>query len=213
MSDKFMLGVGLAHELEMAFERTGWTNAEIKELTNGDTLASVRRLLRGELKVKAAKLLWWLIRVPVQATKKFVAKDHFLVDTSATAKVTIGYLGTDFMANFLGKIERNVPAIDLVAYRLGNDSGDQPVLDQLGEKTETTLAQLWQLLFQQPRGEAGMLLTNDGYADIFYIKDMNDKLWAVHAAWRAGFDDWSVHASSVRRSAAWRAGSRVFSRE
>jgi hypothetical protein len=57
MSDKLSLSVGLAHELEMAFSRNGWTNTEIKALCEGDVLAGVRNVVRGVDEIKPVDLL------------------------------------------------------------------------------------------------------------------------------------------------------------
>lgn len=42
MTDKFILTVGQAHELQHAFHRHGWTVAEVQQLCRGDTLGLVR---------------------------------------------------------------------------------------------------------------------------------------------------------------------------
>lgn len=44
-SDEFTMSVGLAHELEMAFRRNGWSAEEVNRLSEGDTLGKVRRKL------------------------------------------------------------------------------------------------------------------------------------------------------------------------
>ena len=51
MSD-LMLDVGQAVELKEAFRRGGYNNAEIKQLSTGDTLAQVRDVLRGLCEIK-----------------------------------------------------------------------------------------------------------------------------------------------------------------
>ena len=70
---------------------------------------------------------------------------------------------------------------------------------------------VWDLLRLQSNGEGGVLLTN-GYANIFYVRDTNGELRAVHVYWYAGYGDWRVHARSVGYPGAWDAGIRVFSR-
>jgi hypothetical protein len=52
MSDKFQMSVGQAHELEMAFGRSGWTNADVKKLATGGTLERILSVMRGEAEVK-----------------------------------------------------------------------------------------------------------------------------------------------------------------
>ena len=61
----------------------------------------------------------------------------------------------------------------------------------------------------QPNGENGNLL-NNGWANIFYIKDINGTLRAVHVNWLD--DGWFVFAHSVEYPNLWRADYRVFSR-
>ena len=55
------------------------------------------------------------------------------------------------------------------------------------------------------------LLTN-GYANIFYIRDKENTLWAVSAYWYAVDDGWSVYADSVGSPGRWSADDRVVSR-
>jgi hypothetical protein len=47
-----MLDVDQAGELKAAFRRCGYNNAEIKQLSTGDTLAQVRNVLRGLAEIK-----------------------------------------------------------------------------------------------------------------------------------------------------------------
>jgi hypothetical protein len=54
MSD-LMLDVGQAVELKEAFRRGGYNNAEIKQLSTGDTLAQVRNVLRGLAEIKSVE--------------------------------------------------------------------------------------------------------------------------------------------------------------
>ena len=62
---------------------------------------------------------------------------------------------------------------------------------------------------QGNKGEDGILL-NNGYANIFYIKDQNGVLRPVGVYWCD--DGWLVSAYSVGRPSRWDAGGRVFSR-
>jgi hypothetical protein len=52
MDDKFTMSTGQAHELAMAFGRNGWTNADVKKLTMGGTLARILSVVRGEAEVR-----------------------------------------------------------------------------------------------------------------------------------------------------------------
>ena len=62
---------------------------------------------------------------------------------------------------------------------------------------------------EQGNGEDGILLTN-GYANIFYIRDIKGVFWAVGCYW--GGDGWDVSADSVGAPDVWDGGNRVFSR-
>lgn len=46
-NDTFEMNTGQAHEVAMAFKRTGWNKAEVKTLTGGDMLAQVREFVLG----------------------------------------------------------------------------------------------------------------------------------------------------------------------
>ena len=90
-------------------------------------------------------------------------------------------------------------------------SVDDPIIEELGGKTEVrpTLSQIHSLLLKQPQGKKeGVLLTN-GYANIFYVKDLEGELRAVYVLWRGG--GWGVNAVSVEYPDGWYAGDRVFS--
>jgi len=47
-NNDFMLDVGLANELKLAFRRTGYTCAEVKHLCERDILADIHRVLTGQ---------------------------------------------------------------------------------------------------------------------------------------------------------------------
>lgn len=157
-------------------------------------------------------LLEVVCTVAVSAVERFAAADHFKVDTSDSAVVKIGDMGDNFRANFLSKVEKNVPAAELVVRRLTKNALDKDIREELGSDCEeTTLAHLWEMLTRQSRGQKGNLLTN-GYANICYIKDAKGKLWAVDVRWDAYYDGWRVLASSVGVPHRWLAGFQVFSR-
>jgi len=68
---------------------------------------------------------------------------------------------------------------------------------------------MFALMAEQGNGEDGILLTN-GYANIFYIRDIKGVFWAVDCDWSG--DGWSVDASSVGSPSGWGGGNQVFSR-
>jgi hypothetical protein len=153
--------------------------------------------------------------VAVNATTgKFVAKDKFLINTKRNEKVLISYLGDNFKAWFLngdGKTEDPISEQTLRYAKLRKASLDGPIITELGgeAKAETTLSEMFSLMEKQKHGEDSVLL-NNGYANIFYIKDGAGVLRAVSVGW--GGDGWDVEASSVKALYSWRDGGRVLSR-
>ena len=160
-------------------------------------------------------LLELVSTVAVSATSgQFVAKEKFVLDTGHKANVKISYLGDNFTTWFLsgkGKTEDPISEITLRYHKLRQSSVDGPIITELGgeAKAETTLAEMFSLMQKQKNGESGTLL-NNGYANIFYIKDQNGVLRAVSVYW---FDDgWNVGANSVGDPRRWRGGDQAFSR-
>jgi len=52
-----MLDVSQAAELKLAFRRNGWNNAEIKTLSEGDILAGVLKVIKGQAEIKIIESL------------------------------------------------------------------------------------------------------------------------------------------------------------
>lgn len=169
-----------------------------------------QQIKRGALTivVQAASLLRRLSTAFTPACRKFVAAEHFVINTSENAKVN---LGDNFKINFWQKVERNIPGTILVISDLTKNSPDAPILEELGNRAETTLSQLWHLLMLQSNGEEGGFLLVNGSANVFYIKDAGGKLWAVDARWSPD-GCWRVGLCSVVSLYIVLAGSRVVSR-
>ena len=147
-------------------------------------------------------------------TSKFVAKDKFVINTKRNAPVKISYLGDNFTEWFFsgsGKTEDPITEQTLRYHKLRQSSVDGPIIAELGgaEKSETTLSEMFALMEKQGNGEDGVLL-NNGYANIFYIKDRNGVLCTVIVYWRDG--GWNVYAFPVENPGRWHVGRRVFSR-
>ncbi len=51
-NNDLILDVGQAAELKLAFRRNGWNNAEIKTLSEGDILADVLKVIKGQAEIK-----------------------------------------------------------------------------------------------------------------------------------------------------------------
>jgi hypothetical protein len=160
-------------------------------------------------------LLELVSTVIVPATSgQFVAKEKFVINTKRNAPVKISYLGDNFKAWFLngdGKTEDPISEQTLRYHKLRQSSVDGPIITELGgeAKAETTLSEMFSLMEKQKHGEDGVLL-NNGWANIFYIKDNAGVLRAVGVVWCGG--GWRVVADSVEYPSRWDDGGRVFSR-
>jgi hypothetical protein len=145
------------------------------------------------------------MKIPTQP--KFTAKDHFTLDSKT---VEISYIGSNFKSNFLAKRENPELGFELKIETLGENKIDSEILENF-TNLEVSLSTLWYLLTLQPKGESGALLTN-GYANIFYIRDVKNTLSAVLCNWDSD-DGWSVEASPVADPYGWAADDQVFSRD
>jgi len=150
-------------------------------------------------------LLEKIATVSVPGVDKFVAKEHI-------KSANIGWMGDKFKKLFLNKVEEGVKDIVARVDRLKRASCDGPIRAQLGDRGEVSLAHFFWLIEQQPKGENGKLLTN-GYANIAYIRGIDNNLWAVSAFWHSDGGDWDVDAHSVGRPDWWRGGHQVLSRD
>lgn len=173
----------------------------------------------------ALRLLVFASVVIVPATNEsFVAKDHFLQDTSSHAKVRICGFGENFRRWFLegeGKIEEPTNAQSVLCrYTLQAWSVDAPIIEELGNelKAETTLATVYSLMAKQSKGEKGDLLVSkddsQNTGNIFYVKDAGGILRTVLVSWH--ITGWVICAVSIRTDRTkwneWEVGHQVFSR-
>lgn len=200
------------------------------DLTQGQTKAVISKMggvevalafLRGEYVLTkvatavASALLSPIGNVSLPATTdKFLAHEKFVVNTSASAKVKISFIGENFTNWFLtngGKVEEPQAERELRYAKLKKNSRDKPIIAELGgaEKSETTLSEMFFLMEKQKCGEDGVLL-NNGWANIFYIRDAAGVLRAVLVGWND--DGWGVSANPVVNPGDWSADNRVFSR-
>ena len=210
-SDKALSNAGLelTQKLQMHFPRN--IAPDVLRAWNGCPVDFLTARLDEVFGVmpKLQSLLAQLDPVTVPATTEpFVARKHFVV---GSREVHISYVGDNFKRWFSDKTEEPASEQSLRHGLLRKSSVDGPIITELGGEgaVETSLAQIWWLMKQQPHGEDGTLLTN-GYANIFYVKDQNGGLRAVLVHWHD--DGWYVLAHSVEYPDAWRDGLQVFSR-
>ena len=177
-----------------------WTNDQVTQVAEPKPTPSILELVS---------------TIVVQATtSEFVAKDKFVVNTKRNAPVKISAVWDNFTTWFLsgkGKTEAPISEQTLRYHKLRRSSVDGPIITELGgeAKAETTLSEMFSLMEKQKNGEDGVLL-NNGYANIFYIKDQNGVLRTVGVRWDG--DGWLVNAGSVGDPRRWGGGNQVFSR-
>ena len=147
--------------------------------------------------------------------EKFVVREKFVVNTSSKY-AKISYIGYLFSKWFLNKIEEPKPETHLQYADLLRASSGNHILAELGEKKETTLAEIFDLMIIQPTGEDDVLFTNDYNNNIFCVRDVNNELRGVRV-WNVWNNDswsrsisWRVGAFLVNNM--WPDGIRVFSR-
>jgi hypothetical protein len=208
---------GQAHQLMKRLEAEGFTPDDVTKLGQYKNLSDIRGLFRGTHELRIVKhviagpLLDAVGTVNIATTEKFVASEKFVCGKS---KVKISYLGNNFTEWFLGedgKVEAPIGEQTLRYARLKESSVDEPIITEIGgeEKAETTLMEMFSLMEEQRDGEVGVLL-NNGYANIFYIRDKNAALRAVGVYWHEG--GWDVDALSVADPRGWNDGRQVFFR-
>ena len=206
---------GLFHQLLVNLSGQNsqeWLEEYKKFLRKEPCWTTIEQVIQKTISESEAKILQFVSTVNTSATTaQFVVKEKFIVDISNQAKVKIRYLGSNFIEWFGEKIEEPIDGQVLDCHKLLKKSIDKPIIAELGgeEKSETTLAEIYDLIAQQADGRDGILL-NNGKANIFYARDINGVLRAVHVYWSV--DGWFVYAYSVELPLAWYDGRQVFSR-
>ena len=143
---------------------------------------------------------------PVPAAgEPFVVRNQF----KTAAGVRFATVWDDFKTHFWTKIEPPRPALTIRKYKLLSFAPDGPIIAELGgeAKVESPLSAAFALLQRQPGGQAGFLQTN-GFANIFYVRDVKGVLCAV----RIGLadDGWVVDAIPVADPLAWNGKHDIF---
>lgn len=160
------------------------------------------------------KLLQLIATVKLPATPKFVVADHFVVNISDNSPVKIGFVNDNFKRWFYGLVEKKKGKTSLKQHHLLKDSVDGPILQELGggNKAQSFLAEVLELMKLQPRGKSAFLLAEDYRANIFYIKDKDGFTRAVDVYWDTFDRCWLVNADEVAGPGSWGAGDQVFAR-
>lgn len=187
----------------LSTEDTQFVIAETKK-----AIALFVEAVQNRAKDRTNKLLEFVTSVTVPGVSKFVAAEKFKHGEAVDGVKC--YLWDNFQKHFGSKVEENVEGCDIRVHTLLSPARDLPILAEIGEeREETKLVHLWSMLKLQSEGQTGALVTN-GYANVFYIRDIEGILWAVFASWSG--DEWSLSARSVEDPCRWGVGSRVCSR-
>lgn len=212
------LGVGHGIPADISAEDAGRNLADMSQ---------IHRWLQLGLKVDLAqvdmaaigrsirpKILKLITNVTLPAIEMFSALDHFQV--GEVDGVKIGWIGDNFQNAFLtgnGKVETEVAEATLRIHQLSKGSVDDSIIAELGGEgvAETTLAQIWEMLKVQGRGQKGNLLVND-CANIFYVRDARGDPWKVDCYWYSDDGDWYVEAFPVTYPFRWGGSYQVVSR-
>jgi hypothetical protein len=152
------------------------------------------------------KLLELVTTVKVDAIASFAAGDHFKRSMGARSAVKIYSLDENFKKHLLGKVESASAAAEIKVHKLLESSLNVSIIAELADKYEITCGRLFALLSKQGKGEAGPLIASRGRANVAFIRDMKNILWAVNSAW---FDDrggWYINAQSVGSLCPWPGG-------
>ena len=156
---------------------------------------------------RAYRILRSVTPKPAETTLPFKADETFFNKKSG---VKMTEHGSNFKSWFGGKVEEDVPDGELQALTITQNAYDREIIADLGgeAKAEVTLAEIWRLMERQANGQEGALLTN-GYANIFYVRDVNLVLRTVGVGWYGG--GWSAGACALD-DCRWGVSSLVFSR-
>jgi hypothetical protein len=135
----------------------------------------------------------------------FAIRDRF----ERPSGVRFATVWNEFKKRFYGKIEWPPAEAQLRKYRLLTLAPDGPIIAELGGEAcvEGTVSAAYSLLGLQGRGEPGILQTN-GYANIFYVRDLKGILCAVRIGWDG--EGWVIDAISVEDPLAWNGKHEIF---
>lgn len=199
-------------DMGIGIEIVGWMTGKEGKVIFVEWLRSLGQKFQEAQQTVAPKLLQLAGTVTIPSISEiFTAASKFLVNTADGAKPKISYVSDNFKTWFSGKTEQPISGGSLAYHDLLKGLLDKPIITELGseDKVVVTLAEVFHLMCQQSNGEGGALLTN-GYANIFYVRDLGGVLRAVDVRWYG--HGWNVRAYSVEFPLEWSAGNRVFSR-
>jgi hypothetical protein len=157
--------------------------------------------VKSRAEVETKKLLKFLRPVSLPAIERFVAPEKFCEGKTVDG-IKVAWLGENFKTNFLKRVERPIPALELREHELIEYARDPAIIIELGgeAKVETTLGQFWEFLKTADQTKW----------HVRHIRDDSGVLWAVDGNWDGG--GLYVEAAPLGRPIDWRVGHRFLSR-
>ncbi len=170
-------------------------------------VAAIRNRPKGPVEKRIYKILRPIPTPPPTESLPFNADKTFFNKKSGVKMVEHG---SNFKSWFGGKVEEDFPEGELRPLTLTQSANDSEIIADLGGETaaEVTLAEIWRLMERQANGGEGVLL-NNGWANIFYVRDREGVLRAVDVGWND--DGWFAGAVALD-GVRWNDGNPVFSR-
>ena len=147
------------------------------------------------------KLLKFIRPVSLPAIGEFVVAEK-LCEGETVDGIKVAWLGENLKTNFLKKVEKPAPALELREHELVTPARDPAIITELGgeEQVETTSGQFWEFLKTADR-------------TLWYVRHIRDAtgvLWAVDGHWYDG--GLHVEAYALDDPFDWFAGARFLSR-
>ncbi len=169
-------------------------------------IAALRKRPKKPVSERTYRVLRPVAPEPVES-RPFRADDTFFNKKSGVKMVDHG---DQFKAWFSGLVEEDVPEGMLAPFTLTQSANDTEIITDLGGEAaaEVTLGEVWRLMKRQANGEGSALL-NNGWANIFYVRDVNGVLRAVDVGWDGG--GWRARALALD-GYGWDGGGQAFSR-
>ncbi|MBI2004790.1 hypothetical protein HYS79_01345 [Patescibacteria group bacterium] len=215
MTDRFIMSSRQAAELDHALERNGWTSADVKTATKGNTLAQFRKVLLGTATV---------VDNPVtkkKQSKLLVSDGHYAVvevgerhDPGSLWQTRPGlYVYDDFRNRIVAAAkptETGAKFKKLPRFKLGRNATGEELKGARpnGIWTATDFCPwLAAKLAKQAGGKDGEFL-NNGWANLFLVEGVNGEVFVVVVGWFGG--EWIVDA--WRLDDDWPGGSQFGSR-
>lgn len=211
-TNKFWNGIGQAHEFAQAFEMAGGTEADITVfIQNKEKMEDLILLARGEGSMVSKILGQVRATIALNAlAEPFVAKDHFVLNTSDDIKVKIGHIEGYFCQLFRRQVIAPREGYDVSLRSIVQPAFDIKISQELGNKCNVDIASVFQMMSLQPNGGPGLLLVN-GFSNIFFCIDIFNNLRPVAIVWENEQGSWSVYTLEDNRYS-WSKGNQVISR-